>query len=350
MRIAVCRATVPFAHDDTETHAEQLMRALREGGHEADVVLVAGKCTPTSELVHHMGVWRSLDLSESNGLPIDVVIPLTPPAYLVPHRRKIVWLTCGHPKMHDLWHRPAYGTGSKRPDASQPEDNAMLREMTRAAARLALDEAERVFVSSREVQRQLWDSLRITSELLYHRSLLAESLLAMEPGPYGDVVVLPSRFEGLRRQRLAIDAMRHVRSGVRLVVAGRSSERETLRSQVEERGLQGRVSIEVDLSDARLRQLILCALAVCHEPSDDVALEAFAARRPIVTLDDGAELLEFVLDGRTGFVVESEPRALAEAFDHLFEDRVLVARLGVTGRAVLEEVPPWPEVVARLLS
>jgi glycosyltransferase involved in cell wall biosynthesis len=81
-----------------------------------------------------------------------------------------------------------------------------------------------------------------------------------------------------------------------------------------------------------------------------VPIEAFAARRPVVTLSDGGGLLDFVLDGRTGFVVEPDPRSVAAAFDHLFGDRALAARLGVTGRALLEEVPPWPEVVERLLS
>ena len=79
-------------------------------------------------------------------------------------------------------------------------------------------------------------------------------------------------------------------------------------------------------------------------------LEGFAARRPVVTLSDSGGPLEFVLDGRTGLVAEPEPRSIADAFDRLFEDRALVARLGVTGRAFLEEIPSWTEVVARLLD
>lgn len=349
MRVAVCRATTPFGHDDTERDADRLVQALRQKGHDADVVLVAGRWSPRSELMHHMGVWRALDLSESNGLPIDAVIPLRFPAYLVPHGRKIVWLIHEHRAEQEPWQASASGR-SEHPDISRPEYGVMVREATRAAARLALDEAERVFVNSEEAQRRLWDSLRITSERLYHRSPLTESLLASMPGPYGDVVVLPSRFEGLERQSLAIEAMRHVRSGIRLVVAGRSADEERLRSLIEHHGLRERISIEVEPSDERLQQIVLGALAVCHGPCDDVPIEAFAARRPVVTLSDGGGLLDFVLDGRTGFVVEPDPRSVAAAFDHLFGDRALAARLGVTGRALLEEVPPWPEVVERLLS
>jgi hypothetical protein len=38
--------------------------------------VVAGKWYPATEIVHQMAVWRALDLSESNGLPIDMVIAL----------------------------------------------------------------------------------------------------------------------------------------------------------------------------------------------------------------------------------------------------------------------------------
>ena len=83
-----------------------MVRALREAGHDAEEVAVAGKWYPATEVVHQMAVWRALDLSESNGLPIDMVIALKFPAYLVPHERKVVWL------IHQ--HRSAYGCGTTR--------------------------------------------------------------------------------------------------------------------------------------------------------------------------------------------------------------------------------------------
>jgi glycosyltransferase involved in cell wall biosynthesis len=82
-----------------------------------------------------------------------------------------------------------------------------------------------------------------------------------------------------------------------------------------------------------------------------VTLEGFAARRPVVTLADSGGPLEFVRDGQTGFVADPEPRAIADAFDRLFADRRAAAAMGAAGREVLEgEVPPWPEVVTRLLG
>ena len=113
--------------------------------------------------------------------------------------------------------------------------------------------------------------------------------------------------------------------------------------------------LEGVVSDERLAELYLGALGVYYGPFDEdygyVTLEGFAARRPVVTLSDSGGPLEFVREAETGFVAEPEPRAIAEAFDRLHRDRDLAARLGAAGREVLEaEVPPWPDVVARLLG
>ena len=103
MRIAVVHPQTPFVRGGAETHTETLVQALWAAGHEAEEVTVAGKWYPATELVHQMAVWRSLDLSESNGLPIDMVIALKFPAYLVQHERKVVWLIHQHRSAYELW-------------------------------------------------------------------------------------------------------------------------------------------------------------------------------------------------------------------------------------------------------
>ncbi len=349
MRIAVCHPQTPFVRGGAETHAEQLVRALREAGHEAEMVLVAGKWYPSAELVHQMAVWRSLDLSESNGLPIDAVIPLKFPAYLVHHDRKIVWLIHQHRTAYELWDHPQYA------DLARQSEGALVRDLIHVADRVALGEAKRVFASSKNVQRRLWESLRIQSEPLYHRSPLTEELLTREAGVLGDAVVFPSRFESLKRQSVVVDAMRHVTTGVRLVLVGRGPDEAALRRQIQQHRLVDRVSIEVAATDERLRDLMLQALAVYYGPFDEdygyVTIEGFAARRPVVTLADSGGPLEFVQDGETGVVADPEPRAIAEAFDRLFADRAHAARMGEAGRDRVEtEVPRWPEVIARLLA
>jgi glycosyltransferase involved in cell wall biosynthesis len=182
-----------------------------------------------------------------------------------------------------------------------------------------------------------------------------EALLDQPAGPIGEHVVFPSRMESLKRQSLAIDAMAHVRTGVRLVLVGRGPDERSLRDRVERAGIGDRVTFEIGASDERLYELYETALAVYYGPFDEdygyVTIEGFAAARPVVTLSDSGGPLEFVFDGETGAVVPPEPRAIAEAFDRLYADRDLALRLGQAGNAVVRaEVPRWPDVVARLLD
>src|SRR5881397_2996844 len=92
MRIAVCHPQVPFSTGGAEAHVRALAEALRQAGHQAEVVTLPYKWYPPEELVHQMAMWRSLDLSEITGQAIDAVVALKFPSYLVPHRRKVVWL------------------------------------------------------------------------------------------------------------------------------------------------------------------------------------------------------------------------------------------------------------------
>lgn len=349
MRIAVCHPQTPFVRGGAETHADSLVRALRTAGHEAEMVSVPGNWYPASEVVHQMAVWRSLDLSESNGLKIDMVVAMKFPAYLIQHERKVVWLIHQHRSAYELWDHPVYA------DLSRQEEGPVVREMIRRSDRIALAEAKLIFTNSRNVRDRLWNSLRLSSEVLYHPSPIAEALLSMEPGGYGDYVLFPSRLEGLKRQSLAVEAMRHVKSGVKLVLVGSGPDEGVIRDQIRLRGLGSKVSMEGGVSDERLHELFLGALGVYYGPYDEdygyVTLEGLAARRPVVTLSDSGGPLEFVADGETGLVAPPEPGAIAAAFDRLYADRKLAAALGAAGHEKLRAaLSSWPDVVARIVE
>ena len=325
MRIAVVHPQTPFIHGGAETHTEALVDALKAAGHEAEEVVVAGKWYPATELVHQMAVWRSLDLSESNGLPIDMVIGLKFPAYLVPHERKVVWLIHQHRSAYELWDHPEFA------DLSKQEEGPAVRDMIWRSDRIALGEAKRIFTNSRNVQDRLWSTNRLSSEVLYHPSPVVEALKDREPGPYGDTIFYPSRLESLKRQPLVVEAMQHVKTPVRLVLAGGGPDEPTIREQIAKLGLGGKIELAGRVPDERLYELFLGALAVYYGPFDEdygyVTLEGYAAHRPVVTLSDAGGPLEFVVEGETGLVTPPEPKAIAEAFDRLYVDRALAKRL-----------------------
>lgn len=349
MRVAVLHPQTAFVRGGAETHAEALVRALNAGGHQADLVQIAGKWYPPTQLAHQMAVWRSFDITESNGLKVDAVIALKFPAYLAQHERKIVWLIHQHRTAYELWDHPVYA------DLKRQDDGPEVRDMVWQADRVALGEAKRVFTNSKNVKERLWGSLRIPAEALYHPSPVMEHLLEQPAGSADDYIFFPSRLESLKRQSLVIDAMAHVRTGVKLVLVGSGPDEAQLREQVERQGLADRVRFEIGVPDERLYQLYLGALGVYYGPFDEdygyVTIEGFAAGRPVVTLTDSGGPLEFVDDGETGLVAAPEPKAIADAFDRLFTDRAGADRMGGAGNALVRaEVPRWPDVVARLLD
>lgn len=349
MRIAVCHPQTPFSRGGAEMHTEGLATALAEAGHDVEIVGVPFKWYPPSEIVHQMAMWRSLDLSESNGQRIDMVIALKFPAYLARHERKIVWLIHQHRTAYELWDHPTFG------DLSLYDEGRAVRDMIWRADRLALGEAKRVFTNSANVKERLQRSIGTPAEVLYHRSPLSETLLRRTPREHGDYVLYPSRLEPLKRQTLAVEAMRHVQTGVRLVLVGTGPQEGAIRERIERPDLAGRVEMTGRVPDERLIELYLGALAVFNGPFDEdygyVTLEAMAARRPVVATTDSGGPLELVRDGEEGVVVEPTARALARAFDELALGKRRAAELGSAAqRRFQEEVPAWPEVVARLLG
>jgi glycosyltransferase involved in cell wall biosynthesis len=349
MRVAVLHPQTAFVRGGAELHAEGLLRALRGSGHEADLVTIAGKWYPPTELVHQMAVWRSFDISESEGRPVDAVIALKFPSYLVQHERKIVWLIHQHRSAYELWDHPEFA------DLSRQEGGETVRRLIWSSDRQALGEAKRIFTNSKNVADRLWSSLRLPGTPLYHRSPAADRLLGETPRELGDYLLYPSRMDLIKRHALGVEAMRHVRTPVQLVLVGRGNEERSLREQVRRLGLQERVRIEVGIPEDRLLELYLGSLGTFFGAFDEdygyVPIESFAAARPVVTLTDSGGALEFVADQETGLVVVPEPEAIADAFDRLWEDRQAAATWGAAGRrAVLERVPAWPEIVEQLLA
>ncbi|HTG48134.1 MAG TPA: glycosyltransferase family 4 protein [Actinomycetota bacterium] len=348
MRIAVCHPQPPFMRGGAESHAEALVAALREAGHTAELVTMPFKWYPPDELVHQMGMWRSVDLTESNGEPIDMVIALKFPAYLVRHPNKVVWLIHQHRTAYELWSHPKFG------DISRYPDGPAVRELIISADRLALREARRLFTNSENVNGRLERSIGLRGEVLSHRSGLADRLLAGEPRPPGDYLLYPSRFDKLKRQSLAIEAMAAVGSDVRLILVGSGAERDRLAKQIADAGLGGRVEMREAIPDEELIDLYLGALGVYFGPYDEdygyIAIEGMAAGRAVIVTEDAGGPLEFVRPEETGLVVAPEPAAIAEAFDRLAGDRTAAAAFGAAGREAAGRLPDWAGVVRRLVD
>jgi len=348
VRIAVVHPQTPFVRGGAETHTESVVAALRGAGHEAEEVVVAGKWYPATEIVHQMAVWRALDLSESNGLPIDMVIALKFPAYLVPHERKVVWLIHQHRTAYELWDHPLsdlvyYPNGSQVRDAIEQADRKLI------------PEARAVFANSRNVQERLKRFCDIDSTPLYHPPPNAEKFYSSSAEDY---LFFPSRLCIPKRQELVLKALALTRNPVHVCFAGISDHpdyTDKLQSLARKLKVSKRVEWLGGITEDEKLSRNARALAIVYPPIDEdygyVTLEAMLASKPVITCRDSGGPLEFVVDRETGLIADATPEALSAALDFVWENRDKAAALGRAGRDRYQSLNlSWSNVIQKLLA
>jgi glycosyltransferase involved in cell wall biosynthesis len=347
MRVGVLTVQIPFLHGGAELHARNLCMALREAGHEAEILSMPFKWFAPDRIALQMLAARLLDVTESSGQPIDRVIGLKFPAYLMEHANKVLWILHQQRSAYDLWE---HGLGDLH---GRPGGEAAMRAIREADTR-AIPTARRIFTTSRRVSERLAHYNGIDSQPLYHPPPLAERYICEEPE---DFLLLPSRINDTKRQSLIVEALFHVRSGVRVRMVGRPESVGTLeRLQARAAALPaGRLTFLGGITDEEKIALYGRCLAVVFVPFDEdygyVTLEAMLAGKPVLTCSDSGGVLEFVVDGETGLVAEPDPVALAANMDRIWTDRALARRLGSQGRAHYDQLGiGWPKVVESLLA
>ena len=210
MNILICTSQVPFVSGGAEVHVANLKHALIQAGHEADVVALPFKWYPPREIIRSALAWRMLDVTEANGKPVDMVIGMKFPAYLVEHPRKVLWVIHQYRSAYDM-------AGTDYDDLAAYADGTNTRMFVKHADEEFIPRALRVYANSQNVAARMLRFNNILSEPLYHPPPRAE-LLA--PGTQGDYIFYPSRLEPQKRQDVLIEAARYLSSDARIVLAG----------------------------------------------------------------------------------------------------------------------------------
>src|SRR5512145_2650103 len=146
--VLIAAAQAPFITGGAEILVAELRAHLERRGFRVDVAAVPFKWYPVTEIVRQALAWRLLDVTESNGLPIDLVIPTKFPSYLVRHPRKVAWLFHQHREAYDL-----YGT-EYCSFTDGPEDRQVLQAI-HSMDTAALSECRSVYTISRNVAARL---------------------------------------------------------------------------------------------------------------------------------------------------------------------------------------------------
>lgn len=337
LRVCVCTAQALFMRGGAEQHVENLATALRQAGHEVDTVRLP-VAWHRDHLLPSALAWRFLEVTA------DVVIATNFPSYFIRHPRKVVWL------FHQ--HRAAYdAVDTAWSDLDLSETSLSTQQMLTDWDSRVLEEAVALFSTSREVADRLARFNGLTATPLYHPAPLQTLLTA---GGYGDYLFCASRLEANKRLELAIRALSTTTSRLRLVIAGEGSRRGHLQRLARELGVGDRVDLLGYVSEERLIELFANARAVIYVPHAEdygyVTLQAFAAKRPVVTTTDSGGVLEWVVEGVNGFIAPPDPAALGGVIDRVAEaDDARLRRMGELGHERVHELR-WEPVVETLMA
>lgn len=339
--ILVCEAQVPFVHGGAEVHVRELVRELCERGYEAELVSVPFKWYPKEEILPHAAAWRLLDLSESNGRPVDLVIASKFPTYFVRHPCKVAWLIHQYRAAYEL-------CGTPYSDFGHTELDVGLRDTLIRLDNEMLGECRAIFTNAKNTASRLATFNGVSAQALYHPSRLASRLKA---GPYGDYILSVGRIESVKRVDLPVRALAMAPS-LRLLIAGDGTQRTNVERVAQEAGVSDRVAFLGTVADDQLIELYAGALGVVYPPYDEdfgyVTLESFLARKPVITCTDSGGPNEFVVEGVNGIVCEPQPEAVAEAMSRLAANRGRAASMGDAGHDLARTIT-WDGVIEKLV-
>jgi len=341
--VLVCEAQVPFVRGGAELLVSGLVEELTRRGYRAERVSVPFKWYPKEELPAQAAAWRMIDLSESNGERVDAVIATKFPTYFVRHPNKVTWLLHQYRAIYDL-------CGTPYSEFEHTERDVRLRDHLIGLDNQVLAESVRLYTIARNTSARLARYNGIAADPLYHPPPLSG---ALESGPYGDYVLSVGRLEANKRVDLVISALAYVDRRVRLVVVGDGPLRPQLEEIAARHDVADRVTWTGRIDDEGLVALYAGALGIVFPPFDEdygyITLEAFLARKPVVTTTDAGGPLEFVEDAVTGLVVEPAPEAIGRAISRLAADQRLARSLGDAGYDRVRSIT-WDSVVDRLMA
>src|SRR3954463_5098928 len=150
-------------------HVDALIDQLRARRFEVEKVAIPFRPQPKSELLAQAAAWRLLDLSSSNGQPIDLLIATRFPTYFARHRRKVAWVIHQHRAAYEL-------CGGPYSDFDHTEADVGLRaRLVELDARM-LAECRHVFANAQNTANRLAKFNGVEARALYHPPPLAGRL------------------------------------------------------------------------------------------------------------------------------------------------------------------------------
>lgn len=337
-KVCITHAMVPFVSGGAEIHVNELVKQIRKFGYDADLIQLPYKWYPEESLYDNLLMWRLLDLNEVNGEKIDLLIGTKFPSYGAIHDNKIAWVIHQYRQVYDLYN-------TENGYSNMTEEGRNIREKVMHYDRIGLNECKKIFANSKNVANRMKKYNQIDSIPLYHPPAL-EGRYYHES--YGDYILSVGRLDPLKRNDLLIKAICYCGKDVKVKIAGRGPEMETLKKLVYKLKLEEQIEFLGFVSDEQLLQLYANARGVYYAPIDEdygyITLEAFLSKKPVITCQDSGGVLEFVEQDITGYISSNIPEEIAKNIILLYQSEKKCEELGWNGYNKVKDIS-WNTVI-----
>ncbi len=344
MKVTVINSAVPFVRGGAEILADDLVAKLKEYGHDAQLLRLPDSVKSVNQICLNM---------LANGytkIPCThKVIALKYPCYYVEHENKSIWLLHQFRQAYDL-------LNTKYTCFGDNEDSKTIINAIYKRDNECFKECEgRIFTISDVVSKRIKKYNNVESTVCYP-PLFDES--GFYNGDCGDYLYYPSRVNSIKRQRLAVEAMRYVKSGVKLIITGRGDIPENeaeIFSAIKKYNLGHKVKyINSFISRQAMLDYYANCLGVLFIPYNEdygyITLEGLYSKKPVITCEDSGGACIFVKNGYSGYVSAPKAKELAEVMDKLFEDKQKATAMGQSAYTLIRKKNiSWDNVIRSLL-
>lgn len=341
-KVAVLHVQCPYMRGGAELMTEGLTCQLQLRGYDAERISMPFKWYPNNVLLDSFLMWRMVDLTQSNGEKIDLIIATKQPTCLAQHPNKVLWLMHQHRAAYDL--RDSVLAGGLNTIPGGPR---VIEQIT-AMDNLSIPEAKEIYSISQVVTDRLKRFNHIDSTPLYHPPSLEGRYYS---GEFGDYILSVGRLDANKRINLLIEALPYCSKKIQVRIAGKGPEMEHLRQIAVKLGVESRVTFLGFVPDEDLLDLYANALAVCFPPVDEdygyITLEAFLSKKPILTCYDSGGVLEFAKEGENALITEADPKAIAERFERVYQNKSMAKEMGLAGYERVKDIS-WDCVIDEL--
>ena len=346
MRVALFNTMSPFVCGGAELLVEDLRDELSKRGHDAFLFRLPfpNDFFSSDKLFSAVLASKLLDFSE-----YDCVIAFKFPAFYVVHSNKVLWLFHQFRQVYEMYGQE-YGFHDDLTGKA-------VREIISGNDNINILGAKHVFTNAYECSNRLKkyngiDSIVLNPPLKDWEKYHFKSL--------GDYIYYPARFSRLKRQHLAVEAMKYTQTDVRLIIDGVCPEPEydrEIKTTIKENRLESKVIYKNAWisDDDKIRGYSECLAALYIAYKEDSCgfgtMESFYSSKPVISCTDSGGTYELIEHDKSGLFVEPTPECLAKAMDELYNNREKTLEMGLNARReIMRRNINWDETIRKLLS